>query len=70
MAWGAYMIKCYYDVKAELLEEANPANIWEGFANIYGFAAVGSMLLAYGLIGSVVGVVLVFIGIIVLRRRN
>lgn len=58
----------YFALKAALIEESNPETIWHVFGNIFMYASIGSYLLAASLIAFGIGLLLVFFGIVLLRR--
>lgn len=65
---GGFFVYSYYMVKAMLVEEADPATVWEALANIYTYASVGSYYLAIGIVAFTMGALFIFIGIVILRR--
>jgi hypothetical protein len=64
---GAFALWQYGQIKAALIDEASPDTVWSLFGNVFAFAAVGSNMLAIGLIALTTGTILILIGMCMRR---
>lgn len=61
------MLFFYYNMKATMIDESDPETIYNAIGLIFTYAAIGSYVLMIGLAASLIGLILITIGIMIMR---